>query len=221
MKKITVLFISLTIAFHVSSQIEFHSDTMKCETYINEDSLKTLREAYHQEVKSINDNGDTLYKMCVMFNPGITEGCSYKVELGFNKIYYETGVIAEEGFYGKIKKWQRIKKGYFVYYYESGIKREEGAYIKGKREGLWKDYYKNAALKSEEIYKKDLKSGYSFIYHKGGSIKAEGRYVADKKHSRYFFRPFARKRSRKIGVWIYYNENSELIDSINWNGSNK
>lgn len=79
MKYIIILLSTFLIAFNSISQTQFHSDTMKCERYISEDSLRAIRKAYDKKVTILNDNGDTVgYKMCEMFNPGIISINQYR-----------------------------------------------------------------------------------------------------------------------------------------------
>jgi antitoxin component YwqK of YwqJK toxin-antitoxin module len=91
---------------------------------------------------------------------------------GHAKIYYENGIIAEEGTW-RVNKWVGAYKSYFPsrkvsyewnynengertgmqkYYHENGKVKIEGEWDKGKEKGVIKEFYETGDLKSEKLF---------------------------------------------------------------------
>ena len=101
--------------------------------------------------------------------------------------------------------------------------KEKGRFKQGYKHGIWKTTYKRKVVKIEHwenglivgmykvfntngdllyeiMFKKTGTSKYKDYFYKSGQLKVEGNYVT----------------GRKEGVWNYYNENGDKINTINY-----
>jgi hypothetical protein len=74
-----------------------------------------------------------------------------------------------------------LKDSYQKIYFESGVLAAEGEIVKGKRCGLWKHYYDSGKLLAEGEYADGLKNAVWVFYYGNSNIKSQGKYKADLK----------------------------------------
>lgn len=77
---------------------------------------------------------------------------------------------------------------------------EETEYQYGVKEGVYKKYYYSGQVQIEGQYIAGKKSDVWYTYYYTGVVKSEGSYL----------------RGNKEGKWNFYNQKSELINSINY-----
>ncbi|MGB0165320.1 MAG: toxin-antitoxin system YwqK family antitoxin, partial [Luteibaculum sp.] len=78
---------------------------------------------------------------------------------GYNKLYYENGKLASEGFSKDGKP-----EGYWKTYYQNGQLKSEGSRKNFQLEGIWKFYDSDGNLSSEITYEEGKKNGPNRIY---------------------------------------------------------
>lgn len=79
-------------------------------------------------------------------------------------------------------------------------------YKNGVGNGKWINYYESGNIKEIGHYNDNRVEGPISQYHPNGVLKAKGTYA----HWR-----------KKVGTWTYYNENGNLIKTVDYNTLNK
>ena len=124
---------------------------------------------------------------------------------GYNRFYYDSGVLSSEG---NLRNGQ--PEGYWKNYYESGVLKSEGnrighaldsiwkfyseagilieeiRYKEGKRNGLTKRYSNEGFLISSTPYVDDIRQGIGFTYYSNGAVKTETPYENGAENGRSF-----------------------------------
>lgn len=88
--------------------------------------------------------------------------------------------------------------GRYQKFYENGNILESGNYIDDLKDGIIKWYYEDGNIKTIHDSEKGHLTGEYIEYYKNGQVKHQGKYYL----------------GGKIGKWIYFNENGEVIDQI-------
>ncbi len=120
---------------------------------------------------------------------------------GYNKFYFDSGVVSSEGTLKKGKPegfWKNyflsgqlksegnrknhLLDGYWKFYTEEGIVKEEIEYENGKRNGVTKTFSKEGFFESSMPYLEDSKNGVGFIYYTDGSVRSEIPYTEGKEN---------------------------------------
>lgn len=111
---------------------------------------------------------------------------------GYNKFYFENGIVSSEGTLKEGKPegyWKNyfptgdlksegnrlnfLLDGKWKFYTEEGVLKEEIEYAEGKRNGITKLYSKEGFLVSSFPFVDDQKDGVGFIYYTNGGVKSE------------------------------------------------
>ncbi|MEX2596927.1 MAG: hypothetical protein WEC59_08355 [Salibacteraceae bacterium] len=96
---------------------------------------------------------------------------------GYNKFYFDDGVLSSEGMLENGKP-----EGYWKNYYHSGVLKSEGNRLNSELDSIWKFYNEEGILVEEISYKKGKRNGVTKIYSKEGFLTASVPYENDKKH---------------------------------------
>ncbi len=139
-------------------------------------------------------------------------------KVGKAKFFYKNGKLMSEGEYIDKKK-----EGVWTYFDEKGRKLREETLVNGKKEGKETNWDRNGGVNLVSMYKNGVKEGeewktyyadgYSIANYSNGKLNGKiTHYYASKKKC--FEGQYA--NDKKVGEWIYTNENGDLIKRQKW-----
>lgn len=111
---------------------------------------------------------------------------------GYNKFFYENGIVSSEG-------WMRDGKpdGYWKTYYETGKTKSEGNRKNFELDSIWKFYNEQGIAVNEINFRNNKKNGLSISFSKEGLVIAEENYVENQKQDySYYFYPTGEKQKK-------------------------
>jgi antitoxin component YwqK of YwqJK toxin-antitoxin module len=139
-------------------------------------------------------------------------------DLSKAKFLYKDGKVMSEGMY-KNKK----KEGAWSYYNEKGKKIQEEFFVAGIKNGKETNWDRNGKVTNTTMYKDGVKEGefYQNLYADGYYIC---NYSKDKRNGAFTFYFASSKKQcegqyvndKKVGEWIYTNENGDVIKIQKW-----
>ncbi len=114
-----------------------------------------------------------------------------------NQMYFENGQLASEFLYAEDGK----TKNYQTEYYDNGSVKMSGAIKNDQRNGVWKAYFSSGELQTLANYNENgQEEGMYKVYAKKGTdyyLSFSGYY----------------KEGERRGVWNFYNEKGEVVNS--------
>ena len=153
-------------------------------------------------------------------NGVLTQTIDYSQEgkIGQAKVFYPNGKIMSEGKYVDKKK-----DGIWICYDEKGRKLREENFVKGKKEGKETNWDRNGKVNVTTMYKNGVKEGeeWKTFYADGYSIVNYTNGKLNGKITHYFAsnKPFYQgeySEDKKVGEWVYTNENGDVIKIQKW-----
>jgi len=133
---------------------------------------------------------------------------------GYNKYYYDNGVLSSEGYMKDGKA-----DGYWKNYYENGKIKNEGNRKNFQLDSLWKFYNENGKLTKTYYYKEGKKNGFVVTYDTVVKINQKENFIDNiKSGNSYLYYPSGKTKqvipfvNGKADGWSYeYNEDSVII----------
>lgn len=141
-------------------------------------------------------------------------------DVGYAKIYYDTGVICGEGKYVN----QNVKDSIWKFYGTDGKLMSEVSYKKGKLDGQSKSFFRNGKVSEVITYKDSVKEGLWRRYYEEGGTEMETMHVKGKRQG--VFQVFYPKGNLKIkgryfndlpsDKWTYYNQDGSVEKELEY-----
>jgi|LauGreDrversion4_2_1035121.scaffolds.fasta_scaffold45623_2 antitoxin component YwqK of YwqJK toxin-antitoxin module len=133
---------------------------------------------------------------------------------GYNKFYYENGILSSEGYMKDGKA-----DGYWKNYYENGKIKNEGNRKNFQLDSLWKFYNEKGKLTKTFYYKEGKKNGFIVTYDTAVKVNQKENYLDNiKSGNSYLYYPSGKVKqvipfvNNKADGWSYeYNQDSVII----------